>query len=46
MDEVHDANNLKQDGHCTYTFRQLYKETDFILTKKEVLSMKQCMPSM
>ena len=30
----------------TYTVRQLYNETDFILTKTEVLSMKQCMPSM
>ena len=29
-----------------YTVRQLYNETDFILTKIEVLSMKQCMPSM
>jgi len=29
-----------------YTVRQLYNETDFILTKLEVLSMKQCMPSM
>ena len=35
--------------HCTYTkytVQQLYNETDFILTKIEVLSMKQCMPSM
>ena len=30
----------------TYTVRQLYDETDFILTKIEVLTMKQCMPSM
>ena len=29
-----------------YTVRQLYNETDFILTKIEVLSMTQCMPSM
>ena len=29
-----------------YTVRQLYNETDFILTKIEVLSMKQYMPSM
>jgi hypothetical protein len=28
-----------------YTVRQLYNETDFILTKIEVQSMKQCMPS-
>jgi len=27
-----------------YTVRQLYNETDLILTKIEVLSMKQCMP--
>ena len=31
---------------AVYTFRQLYNETDFSLTKIEVLSMKQCMPSM
>jgi len=30
----------------TYTVRQLYNETDFILTKIAVLSMKQCMPFM
>ena len=29
-----------------YTVRQSYKENDFILTNIEVLSMKQCMPSM
>jgi hypothetical protein len=29
-----------------YTVRQLYNATDFILTKTEVPSMKQCMPSM
>jgi len=33
-------------ANCKYTVRQLYNETDFILTKIEVLSMKQCMPSM
>jgi len=30
----------------TYAVRQLYNEADFIFTKIEVLSMKQCMPSM
>ena len=30
----------------THTVWQLYNETDFILTKIEVLSIKQCMPSM
>ena len=29
-----------------YTVRQLYNETDFILNKIEVPSMKQCVPSM
>jgi len=29
-----------------YTVRHSYNETDFILTKIELLSMKQCMPSM
>jgi len=29
-----------------YTVRQLYNESDFILTTIEVLPMKQCMPSM
>jgi len=29
-----------------YTVRQLYNETDFILAKIEVLSMKQCLPFM
>jgi len=30
---------------CTYTVQQLYNATDFILTKIEVTSMMQCMPS-
>ena len=34
------------DRFITYTVRQLYNEADFILTKIDVLSMKQCIPSM
>jgi len=37
---------LKLVTEYKYTVRQLYNETDFILTKMKVLSMKQCMPSM
>ena len=44
-----DCTNCEEYKECrgtTYTVRQLYNETDLILTKIEVLSMKQCMPSM
>ena len=33
-------------GRTKYTVRQLYNATDLILTKIEVPSMMQCMPSM
>jgi len=40
-----DEMNITDINNLIYTVRQLY-EIDFILTKIEVLSMKQCMPSM
>ena len=41
-----DLNLIPPHNPHIYTVRQLYNETDFILTKIEVLSMKQSMPSM
>ena len=53
--ELHTDNNIKIDSKierkvfklkAKYTVRQLYNATDFILTKIQVPSMMQCMPSM